>query len=606
MPTLAILGSAPASAADPVTVNLLNINDFHGRIDANTTKFATTVEQLRAGAGEDNTLFLSAGDNIGASLFASSYQQDQPTIDVLNALDLAGSAVGNHEFDKGIDDLTGRVSDAADWGYLGANVYEEGTQTPVLDEYATYEVAGLTVGVIGTVTQETPTLVSPAGVADLDFGNAVEATNRVAAQLSDGDEANGEADVIVAEFHAGAGAGTPDGSTLEDEVDAGGEFADIVENTSPEVDAIFTGHTHKQYAWDAPVPGTDGTRPILQTGSYGENIGQIELSVDPDTGEVVDYTGQNVARVATADTTTYPRVAEVDQIVTQALADAAVVGNQKIADITGDITTAFSGGDYVNGVYTGAGPNPTTGRDDRSRESTIGGLVANALRDGVSDVADVDLGLTNPGGLRAELLYAGDTSTNPQNTDGVVTFAEANSVLPFSNTIAVVTLSGADLKAVLEQQWQPAAADRPYLQLGLSDNVHVVADPTRSEGSRIVSVTIDGELLDPAAEYAVSTFSFLAAGGDNFTAFTEGDYVDTGFLDAEMWRSYLADSSPISPEFARQQVFTSGFPTATTPGATVSAELGVGATTAPVFPVNAKSLDLTSLGSRRTPRCRSR
>ena len=104
-----LLAVTPAHAADPVTVNLIDINDFHGRIDANTVKFAGTVEQLRAGSGEANTLFLSAGDNIGASLFASGTLKDKPTLDVLNALDLKTSTVGNHELDQGASDLLGRV-----------------------------------------------------------------------------------------------------------------------------------------------------------------------------------------------------------------------------------------------------------------------------------------------------------------------------------------------------------------------------------------------------------------------------------------------------------------------------------------------------------------
>ena len=119
----------------PVELTLLGINDFHGRIDANTVNFAGTIEQLRD-AASGPTLFLSAGDNIGASLFASSVAQDQPTIDVLNALELATTAVGNHEFDRGFDDLAGRVTTESDFSYLGANVYEAGTETPALDEYA--------------------------------------------------------------------------------------------------------------------------------------------------------------------------------------------------------------------------------------------------------------------------------------------------------------------------------------------------------------------------------------------------------------------------------------------------------------------------------------
>ena len=144
----------------------------------------------------------------------------------------------------------------------------------------------------------------------------------------------------------------------------------------------------------------------------------------------------------------------------------------------------------------------------------------------MSDVTEVDLGITNPGGLRAELLYAGDTTANPANTDGVVTFAEANAVLPFSNTVATVDLTGAELDEVLEQQWQRnpdgTVPSRPYLQLGLSENVRVTTDPTREEGDRVTSIRIDGELVDPAATYTVSTLSFLATGGDNFRAFAEG------------------------------------------------------------------------------------
>src|SRR5690625_5162825 len=186
-----------------VDVNLLNINDFHGRIaEDETVQFAGTIEQLREEAQEGSTLFLSAGDNIGASLFPSAIVKDQPTIDVLNALGVKTSAVGNHEFDKGFADLRDRVIGPdddrnAEWSYLGANVYEKGTSDPVLDEYDIFKVNGLRVAVIGAVTQETPSLVTPDGIADLRFGNPVKAVNRVAAEIQD----KHLADVIVAEYH---------------------------------------------------------------------------------------------------------------------------------------------------------------------------------------------------------------------------------------------------------------------------------------------------------------------------------------------------------------------------------------------------------------------
>lgn len=599
-------------AADPglAELNLLGINDFHGRINTNTVKFAGTVEQLADEGGEDHTLLVGAGDLIGASEFASAIAEDQPTIDVMNALGLDASAVGNHEFDKGWADLRDRVigpesSPNALWDYLGANVYAKGTTDPVLPEYAQFEVDGVTVGVVGAVTQETASLVSPAGISDIDFGNPTQAVNRVAGELSDGNPANGEADVIVASFHAGARQGV--GSNYADEVAKGGEFADMA-TLDPAVDAIFNGHTHQVYAWDAPVPGDPTrTRPILQTGEYGSNVGQVKLTVDRATGEVRSYSVRNVARTTLSDSdlvASYPRVGDVKQIVDQALANAAKVGNVPVGKITGDITRAFVGGSYGPNGYTAT---RGSGTEDRSAESTMGGLVGNALRDGLpADMGTPDLGLVNPGGLRDDLIYAGNTASNPENTDGVVTYAEANAVLPFVNNVSLVDLTGAQLKQVLEEQWQRAAPggpapSRPYLQLGLSDNVEVTADASRPVDSRITSVLIDGEPLDPAATYTVSTFSFLAAGGDNFHTLKQGVVRDTGLVDRDLWISYLeetmkTDAEPIAPDFARQQVFETGKPDSVEAGQHVEFTLGPDLLS-PVVPTSGEKLDLTSLGS---------
>jgi 5'-nucleotidase len=577
--------SAPSPEPTPegaVELNLLNINDFHGRIDANTVQFAGTVESLRAEVGEENTLFLSAGDNIGASLYASSSQQDQPTIDVLNALELATSAVGNHEFDLGFADLTGRVTDAADWSYLGANVYQDGTQTPALQEYDIFEVDGVRVAVIGAVTVETPTLVSPGGITDIDFGDPVEAVNRVAAELTEGDLA----DVIIAEYHEGAGAGAPDGSTLEQEVAlTDTAFSSIVTDTSAAVDAIFTGHTHKQYAWDAPIPGEAGaTRPVLQTGSYGEFVGQIVLTVDAASDEVLSYTAENIARPVLEDealtaadaafVAAYPRVAEVETIVTDALEQAAITGNVAVGDITQDITRASS--------------TPGTVTEDRASESTLGNLIADALVDTLAEpeVGGAEIGIVNPGGIRADLTYA---SSTVGEGDGVVTVAEANAVLPFVNNLWTLSLTGAQFKTVLEQQWQLDAQgnvpSRPFLNLGLSSNVNYTFDATRAQGDRITGISVDGAPIDPAREYRIGSFNFLLQGGDNFREFANGtDVRDSGLVDRDAWISYITNNSPIAPTFDRRAVSVTGVP---------AQPLVHGATGS----VTVSKLDLTSLGS---------
>lgn len=577
-----------SATAAPIELTLLGINDFHGRIDQNTVAFAGTIEEQRA-AASGPSLFLSAGDNIGASLFASSVAKDQPTIDVLNALSLQASAVGNHEFDRGFADLAGRVSDAADYPQLGANVYLKGTTTPALPEYQLLDAGGLTVGVIGAVTEETPTLVSPAGVADLDFGDPVDAVNRVAAQLTDGDSTNGEADVLVALYHEGAGAGTLDGATLDQELAAGGPFAHLVNDTDAKVGAIFTGHTHKEYAWSASIPGTDRTRPVVQTGSYGANVGKITLTLDGSTGAVTAHTEQLVKRTTTPAATlvaTYPQVAAVDTIVKRALAAAAEVGNTAVGEVSGDITTAYAGGSFVDGVWTGGS------RDDRASESALGNTVGNMLRDSLSSLPNgAVIGVTNPGGLRADLWDTqaefGATAV-PSLPDGTISFSQANAVLPFNNTLALVSLTGAQFETLLEQQWQRAAdgsvPQRPYLQLGLSDNVTYTFDTSLPEGSRITSVTVDGQPIDPAATYRIGTFSFLATGGDNFRVFTEGsDYVDTGLLDYEAWMDYIADNSPLAPSFAKQAVQVAGVPEAVDAGSAVTFQVA--------------GLDMTSRGA---------
>ena len=557
-----------------VELNFLGINDFHGRIDTNTVFFAGTIEKLRAAAAPGATAFLSAGDNIGASLFASAVAKDQPTIEVLNALDMRTSAVGNHEFDGGWADLRDRViagGTNAKFPYLGANVYKKGTTEPVLPEYTVLDLNGVRVAVIGTVTQEVPSLVTPAGIADLEFGDAVDAINRVAAKI----KADKLADVIIVENHDGAGSGAPEGSTLAQEVAAGGPFARMVTDVTPDVAAIFNGHTHKQYYWDAPVPGAPGkTRPIVQTGNYGEYIGQIRLTIDTKTMSVTGYKAGNVKRTTSLEQPAsdlvrdYPRVAAVKTIVDKALADAAAVGNQPVGKVTADITTAFGGSPAV--------------RDDRASESTLGNLVADSLVDALKapDLGAAEIGVVNPGGLRNELYFA---------PDGTITYAEANAVLPFVNNLWTTSLTGAQFKTLLEQQWQTnpdgTVPSRAYQQLGLSKNVNYTYDAARAAGDRITSIRVNGTVIDPAKSYRIGTFNFLATGGDNFRIFTSGaNTKDSGLVDRDAWIKYLQAHNPVAPDFARRSVAVVN---------TTAAEVKGG----DAITLAVSKLDLTSLGS---------
>ena len=597
-----------------ININLVNLNDFHGRIDTNTVGWAGYVQTLANNAPANHSLVLSAGDNISASLYASASQHDNPSLDVLNEVGVNASSLGNHEFDQGLADLQDIINGTgvhsghgAEFPFLGANVVlkADHTQRPAgIKASERFTIGGVKISVIGAVTQETPTLVSPTGVESLDFLTPWDGINAEVARL----KADDPADVYIAVIHEGP----IDGSkTLANQVDASPVFAHIVNDIDPAVSALILGHTHQVHAWDAPNPGAPAgqatTRPVIQTGSYGANVGNVVLSVDPTSKKVVSYTQQNVNLLNSTPAKTYtvpdsyftgkyPAVAEVKSTVDAALAAAATSGNV----ISGKITQTISRGGVSGGTFTGTGSTYTGGTgDDRSTESAAGTLIGNALRDKVTDYlqesdasAKADIGIVNPGGIRAALTYAKDVNNASETQDGMVSVAELNAVLPFVNNLNTSTVTGDVLKKILEQQWQRTTDDqtqwtnpatipsRAYLQLGLSDNVTYTFDPTRAEGDRITGIWIDGALVTPTQSITVATFSFLTAGGDNFRGFKEGVTADTGLVDYQAWISYFEDhagdnsGTGIAPDFTRRSVGVSGLSSSYDAGDTVTFTVG--------------------------------
>ncbi|WP_328464788.1 ExeM/NucH family extracellular endonuclease [Actinoplanes sp. NBC_00393] len=507
-------------AAGPVDLQLLSINDFHGRLESPTTgnggaaQLVGMVDQLRA--ANPNTAWISAGDNIGASTFISAIDNDNPTIDVLNAGDLAVSAVGNHEFDKGLADLLGRVETRADFPYLAANVYKNGER--VLPGYDVQTLGGVKVGYIGVVTEQTASLVSPDGIAGVEFRDPIAETNTLAAQLSDGNEANGEADVLVLLAHEGA---ATENITSAAALAADPVFGDFT-RVSAEIDAIFSGHTHQPYAFQVPVPGTDKTRPVIQAGDYGLKLGKSVLTYDPATKSVTGSTAELL------NVTGYPSNQAVADIVAKAKVTATELGKAELGKITGDIKRAYT----------------AAGAEDRGSESVLGNFIADVQLDQTADAGrgGAQIAFMNPGGLRADLTYA---------PDGVVTYSEAFAVQPFSNDVVTQTLKGSQIKQVLEEQWQPDGASRPVLHLGSSKGLTYSYDASKPRGSKIIasSLKLNGVTMDPDGSYRVTSNSFLASGGDNFATLGKGtNKVTTGDNDLTMLVNYFAEHSPVTAD----------------------------------------------------------
>ncbi|MFV0432603.1 MAG: 5'-nucleotidase C-terminal domain-containing protein [Leucobacter sp.] len=584
---LVLAGSAPvaASAVPRATeqaesgekdITFIVTQDFHGRIDQNTVQWAGTVEERRAAAGEDHSIFLSAGDNFGNSLYASSVQGEKPTVDVLNALDLEATAIGNAETFIGYDKFLDLAHNRAEFPHLSANMVDPATMEPEFDPYVIREVDGVRIGVIGVTTPDTQ-VQFPDG--DPLFTPQIEALNNTAEGIVERDEA----DIIVALVHDGGGLNSPP-ATLEDELNAGGVLTNIITQASPHIDALFTAHTHNRYVYDAPVPGDPTrTRPVIQAGAFGTMLGEVTLSYDPETSEVTASTATTVNRTTTPVSelvASYPRVAEVKTIVDQALAYADEQGNQPAGQVTQAITTAASGGSFVDGHYTGG----ATG--NRTLESALGTLVGNMFRDVQQDQeAPPQFGITIPNFIRSDLTP--DSAGNIPVMKIIETFGIRDSVVS-------ADITGAQLKRLFEQQWQrtPQGEAKGYIQLAMSDNLTYTYDDTRDEGDRITSITLDGEpidLSDTATAYRVGLSGALLIGIVNFHVGTElTNTTDSGMLDVDGFMRYfreLSETAPVAPDFMKHGAKITGL------------EAGAEASTGDTVEFDVSNLNLTSLGA---------
>lgn len=556
-------------------IQVLGTNDFHGRLlpdagnAAGAAPFATAVEELRQ--QNPNTVFAAAGDLVGASTFESFVQDDEPTIDALNAMGLEVSAAGNHEFDRGYDDLVGRIQDRADWEYIAANVDVEPGMTDLAETW-TKTIDGKRIGFVGAVTEDLPALVNPAGIAGVTVTDVVDATNAAAAALRSGPE---PVDLVVLLVHEGSPTTDCASSSF---TDAATTWGNIVQNTSADVDAIISGHTHLAYNCRFPVEDwVSGDRavtkrPVVSAGQYGTNLNKLVFKFDTASDELVAVT-QDVVATAGVGYAPDPTV--------QGIVDAAV----DFAAVEGAKPLGKMGGPFDRATYRAQ----NTDIENRGGESTLSNQVAEVQRWATDEAGiDTDLALMNPGGLRADM---------PGTADGELrslSYRQAADVQPFANTLVNLQLTGAQLEEVLEEQWQRNAAggvpSRPFLRLGVSAGFTYTyteravtvsvpnAAPVNTFEGEVTGMWLDGEPVEPAASYSVTVNSFLGGGGDNFWTLADGtDKVDTGKVDLEAMVDYMAQyqsaENPLAVDYRQRGVevtFPPNAPETYAPGATVA------------------------------------
>ena len=489
-----------------VDFSIVASNDFHGRVEESASVLACTVDGYRE--QNPNTIFASAGDNIGASTFTSFIQQDEPSIEALNAMDLDVSVLGNHEFDQGAADMDDRVIPMSDFPWIGANIRDAETGEHLYDPYYIQEVDGVRVAFIGLITEDMPNLVSPDGIEGIEWTSMSEESNHYAEHLTENDMA----DVVTVLVHEGLPGTSPDSAS-------GLPFDDLVENAHPEIAAIMSGHTHQPYVHDL-----DGML-VTQAGEYGDYVNVLDFSFDPSTGELVESEAELVDLFPEGE----PRCdghPEVDQIVSDAVSTADELGSEVIAETAGDVPFSRA----VN----------SDGTENRSADSTLGQLIADAQLWAIrQNQPDVDFAVTNAGGLRADLPL------------GELTYRDLGDVQPFANTLVNVELTGEQVYRLFEEQWREDGSFSKHAQ---SSEVRYTYDAEAPEGERVQEVTIDGELVEPEATYTAGMNSYMAAGGGVEVPTEAVSTQDTGMNDLEAFVDYAREQEVLEPSLGRRAV----------------------------------------------------
>ncbi len=544
------------------TVQILGTNDFHGRIlpdafggSAGAASLAGAVQSLES--EYDKSVFVAAGDLVGASTFESFIAQDQPTIDALNAAGLDVSAVGNHEFDTGYEDLRDRIMVEAEWEYLGANVRLLNGDPALPETWMQTFGEGdgaVDVGFIGAVTDETPSLVTPAGVEDLHFEEEAVAANRSATALEDAG-----AELIVLLVHEGAPT-----TAYADAVDTSNDFGAMLADLDPSIDAVVSGHTHLAYDHRVPVAQWEAEgrtvteRPVVSSGQYGMNLNRLLYTFNAD-GSVAGLDTSIVDLFEDgADNPVFAADPNVEALVAAAEAEAEVLGSVEL-------------GTLEDPLYRARLADGTPG-SSRGAESTLGNSVADVQLWATQELG-TQIAFMNPGGLRADLL--GEAEGNRKAYPSPVTYKQAAGVQPFANTLVAMTLTGEQIAQVLEEQWQPAGSSRPFLRLGVSEGFEYTYDPEAPAGERILSMWLGGEQVTSDGTYRVVANSFLAAGGDNFATLAEGaDVADSGRVDLQAMVDYLEEFGSLEADYRQAAVSVTGLPESLAVGEDVTFDVG--------------------------------
>ncbi len=524
-----------AQNAQTTEIQILGLNDFHGNLrppDETTSSgrigpalpvgiaaggieyLATHVRQLEA--TNPNTLFVSAGDLIGASPLISAAFQDEPTIEGFNLMGLDFNGVGNHEFDEGIDELLrmqnggchpsdpvncldGDPFLGADFQFLAANVEYRDSGETIFPPYAIERFqGGIKVAIVGMTLEATPSIVTASAVESVVFLDEADAVNALVPELK-----KQHVETIIVLLHEGGSVSeATSASTINNCANPTGPVVDVVDRMDPEIDVVVTGHTN----WAVNCVRPDG-KIMTGAASFGRLVTDIDLSISRASKDVVrDRTKVNNV-IVTRDV---PKAPDLSALVEKYSVLAAPTENRVIGEATAPLTRTT---------------NP-------AGESSLGDIIADAQLWATQSVPGgaAQVSFMNAGGIRADI------------NAGPITYGEAFTVQPFGNILVTMNMTGAQIDAVLEQQF---TGGNGILQIPAS--LKYERHPATAAPDRVRNITISGAPLIPATTYRVTVNNFLADGGDNFTVFREGTSRHFGEIDLDAFARYLTANTPTSP-----------------------------------------------------------
>lgn len=607
----AAFGLSIAQAA-PISVKIIGFNDYHGTLESPGTfgKNTTVPANLRPAVGgaeyltayvaqmkasNPNTVVVGAGDFIGASPLISALFFDEPAVETLNKIGVDFSSVGNHEFDKGKDELrrlknggckldAGGVKEAnsckgfgssapgtfdgAKFKWLSANVIETATGRSLLPAYGVKSFGGVKVAFIGMTLKGTPGIVTPTGVAGLEFKDEADTVNALVPRL----RAQGIESIVVL-IHQGGFQNAAAGSGLSNASDINGclndlknpdgsasEIAKVVARFDNAVDLVISGHTHAAYNCSKNTVDVTGTTaanavstarptglpnktgrliPVTSSSAFGRALTEVNLTIDSQTRNVTDVSVNNrlVDRSDAAINAAISNNPEVKNVVAAYKGAVAPIAGQVVGSITAGMSNAANSAGEME-----AGDLIADAQLQATQPAALGGAV---------------MAFMNAGGVRSPGFVKPAAATYPY----ALTYADAFTVQPFGNSLVTMTLSALQLKDLLEQQFNGCKGQNANRILQISNGLKYSWNAAAPACAKIQNVTltptdltvyppvatgaadhivINGVVQNPAKTYRVTVNNFMATGGDGFTTLLGGSNVLGGAQDIDALIAYLA------------------------------------------------------------------